>query len=320
MIQQSLLPHQLLELRITKIHIRMSAEISSRLPEYLGSTLRGSLAMALKRMMCTYNLRPCLGCPVQRTCHYPQVFETPLTINQFDDQHNRDIPHPLLIEPPETKKTHYKAGDELHFSIVLIGKGFQFLPYLIFAVQEMGAHGLGKNRYPFQLMDIHDHHQQLIYDSTSGQVVNGTTPVTIKEICMDNPQTSNTRIQFVTPARMKTNQSLNTGDITSEQLFNQACRRLRSLLIHYEDENPDEFDFRPLLKESILPTIEKRDLKWVDLERYSNRQKQKLKMGGFVGTVDLRNIDGHFLTILKAICEVHIGKGTVMGLGQINII
>jgi hypothetical protein len=62
------------------------------------------------------------------------------------------------------------------------------------------------------------------------------------------------------------------------------------------------------------------NLQWLDWERYSSRQKQKLRMGGLTGAVDL---DGSQLADLWPYIWLgqwtHAGKGTSMGLGRFEI-
>ncbi|RRR67439.1 MAG: hypothetical protein EI684_18955 [Candidatus Viridilinea halotolerans] len=41
----------------------------------------------------------------------------------------RDVPRPFVIEPPLETRTHYRAGEALELTLVLIGRGIDFLPY-----------------------------------------------------------------------------------------------------------------------------------------------------------------------------------------------
>ncbi len=56
-------------------------------------------------------------------------------------------------------------------------------------------------------------------------------------------------------------------------------------------------------------------IRWVDWERYSARPETRMLMGGFVGTAAFAGELAEFLPLLRLGEWVHVGKGTVMGLG-----
>jgi len=65
--------------------------------------------------------------------------------------------------------------------------------------------------------------------------------------------------------------------------------------------------------------IAENQLGWFDWKRYSNRQEQKMYMGGMVGSVTYEGAVGEFLPLLKLCERVHVGKGTSFGLGRMRI-
>ena len=54
-------------------------------------------------------------------------------------------------------------------------------------------------------------------------------------------------------------------------------------------------------------------------ERYSNRQEKRLKMGGFMGDITFEGELAEFLPFLRLGEYLHVGKGTVYGLGECEI-
>jgi hypothetical protein len=289
------------------------------LPPFLGSTLRGSMAMAFKRMHCIYQLRPCDGCRVQRQCLYPALFETPTPPENQAIKRLRDIPHPLLIEPPLQHPRRYQAGDRFTFDVVLLGSAVNKLAYFVFAVNEMAKEGLGVQRYPFHLLDVFDDQGHPVFDAETQQIQSSGSIQTIAEFLERHPYQSQARLRFATPMRIKVDKKIQTKDMTLDVLIPQILRRLSALVTFYGPGFDHENDFYALLHQTPWPTLAQRSLRWKSVQRYSNRQKKKLNIGGLIGTMDLVDISAAWWPILVAATVLHAGKATVMGLGQIAL-
>ncbi len=85
-------------------------------------------------------------CATTTLCPYRWVFETPHPPDIAHLHNLRDVPRPFVIEPPLDDRTHHAAGDVLAFHLVLIGRGADYLPYFLFAFEQLGHMGLGKQR------------------------------------------------------------------------------------------------------------------------------------------------------------------------------
>jgi hypothetical protein len=57
----------------------------------------------------------------------------------------------------------------------------------------------------------------------------------------------------------------------------------------------------------------------LDLVRYSGSQKAEVELRGVAGSLALPAGPGPLSPLLAAAAWIHIGKGTVMGLGQLKI-
>jgi hypothetical protein len=315
----ALVPKGLGRLRILRLRFELEAQAKARLPGYLGSTLRGGLAMALRRMVCTFDMRACDGCPVQNSCHYPAFFETPTATGKQEIKRMRDIPHPLVIEPPLKHPGAYTPGDRFCFEVVLVGKAVSAVPYLVFAVNEMAGTGLGVNRAPFRLLAVSDRNGQPVYDAESGRLLGSGQVVTVEKLVAAAPAGSSVRLVFETPLRLKSGGSLMARQLDVNEFLKHVSRRLWALTTRYEDVAPSEVDFRPLLDNGATPHVAASSLEWKDLSRYSNRQKSKLKMGGMMGEVTFCGDMEAWWPLFVAISEVHAGKGAIMGLGRIRV-
>ncbi|MCE8429905.1 MAG: hypothetical protein J5U19_16150 [Candidatus Methanoperedens sp.] len=69
-------------------------------------------------------------------CAYSYVFETSVP-HEEGKQQDRDVPHPFIIEPPIDERRHYGIDDRLDFDLVLIGRAVDYMPFFIFAFEEI---------------------------------------------------------------------------------------------------------------------------------------------------------------------------------------
>jgi hypothetical protein len=60
-------------------------------------------------------------------------------------------------------------------------------------------------------------------------------------------------------------------------------------------------------------------LRWVDLQRYSQRQGGLQPCGGLVGEMELVGEVGPLLPLLRLAEIIHVGKKAVIGLGQLEV-
>ena len=105
-----------------------------------------------------------------------------------------------------------------------------------------------------------------------------------------------------------------------EILMRNLLRRL-SWLAEVHCEAKWDLDWKELLKRANARVRTVRsDLQWHDWERYSQRQATKLKMGGFIGEISFEGDLAEFLPIIKLGEYLHVGKGTVYGMGKYEMI
>ncbi len=64
----------------------------------------------------------------------------------------------------------------------------------------------------------------------------------------------------------------------------------------------------------------RRRLHWYDWQRYSNRQKSKVPMGGIVGSFVLNDLHPDFWPYLWLGQSIHAGKGASMGMGRYRLL
>jgi hypothetical protein len=292
------------------------------LPAFLGSTLRGAFGAAFRRLCCTQGRDVCGDCLLWRACPYAVVFESRAQAADGQLRGGEEAPRPFVLEPPiEGHPGPYRPGESLRFNLVLVGQAAAYLPYFVKSFEDMGRTGLGWNRRPFVLSEVRGilpgvGEPVLLYERRGGRlreadlrVFPGAAPATMA--------TRTVRVRYVTPARIKV-----AGELLSDPSFQDLARALMrrvSLLSHAYCGERWDLDFRAEIDRASSVATRKSSVRWVPLERFSNRQRVKIPISGIVGEQWFAGEDvPHFRPLLDA-GAVHVGKGAVAGLGEIEV-
>jgi len=290
------------------------AEQPGGLPAYAGSAWRGAFGHALKRTVCVVRDVACADCLLYRSCAYPYIFETPPPPGSAKLRHYTAAPHPFaLAVGPDGAQTPYRLG------VHLFGRGLQYLPYIIHALDKAGAHGLGKQRRAvFRLAEVSqqdgggDWHRIFapgLALSPRGPVVPTPPPV---------PKTL--RIELQTPLRLRReDRAVTAPDFQFADLFSALLRRV-SLLTYFHTDTPLETDFAGLTQAAKTVRLLAPDLVWWDWTRYSTRQQASMDMGGLLGGFGLDGAEIEaFWPYLWLGQWTLVGKAATMGLGRYRI-
>lgn len=339
-------------LQLARLRFTLRAEQSCALPAYLGSTLRGAFGHALKQASCSIRHGECARCPLAEACTYPLVFEG--TLRQSAHARRDTPPHPFVLRPPAlrlnlrddgddrysepgatTCANRFKSGDELTFEIILIGEAVARTPYVAHAVEIMAAHGLGAARTPFQLARVAEitpagTHRDLYCAARAAVALPTAATLTdfviarLQNSCFQNSSDDRTAdddsfaVRLLTPMRLRVEGTLQAR-LDFELLLRNVMRRLH-LLLHEFSPEPFDADYQAMLALAAHIRTRHTRLAWCDLERYSNRQQGKQKLGGFLGEVEYAGEDLHsFIPLMLAGEILHVGASTVFGLGRYEI-
>ena len=299
-------------------HIKLTQ--NAVLPAYKGSTFRGVLGHALKRTVCALKKQTCAACILRQNCTYALVFETAHALPVPQNAKISAPPHPMVLEPPLTEKQNFTAGDTLACNIVLFGELNRNLPYFIYAFDQMGRIGLGKNkngsRAGFILESVTFDNKE-IYTKTDGRI---TLPDPLPKLTLNPAPGSNRNhvtLKLHTPFRI----SAKTGrrpDLPFDLLIRALIRRCTALFNTYGRGEP-ALDYPALVKKAAQVRLADNRLSWFDWQRYSSRQGTKMFMGGLLGQVAYQGDLEPFLPFLHMAQIVHAGKNTAFGLGKIEL-
>jgi hypothetical protein len=232
-------------------------------------------------------------------------------------------PHPFIIEPSLDGKTHFQVGEQFDFNLILLGKANDYLPYFVYAIEQMGQIGIGRRingkRSQFQLQRI-SVGDRVVYNSTDKKLVNAP----LEDLSMEILIAEQTRmgieeitLDLTTPLRLKFDNRLQ-AELPFHVLVRAALRRIALLNNHFSDGEP-KLDYKGLVARAEKVETKNSTLRWFDWKRYSNRQEQSMLMGGMVGEITYQGKLTEFLPLLQYCEKVHLGKATTFGLGQIQL-
>jgi len=124
------------------------------LPPYSGSTLRCGFGHAFRRIVCALKGKECTDCLLKDQCIYTYVFETPIPDDSQMMRKYTLAPRPFILEPSVNNQRTYKEGEDLSFGLTLIGRATDYLPYFIYALDELSRIGIGKGRGKYELRQV----------------------------------------------------------------------------------------------------------------------------------------------------------------------
>lgn len=297
-------------------------ETDSFLPVFKGSTLRGGLGRSLKKVTCALRTQSCQQCLLTENCAYANIFEThkPLQSAQRQKPRLAARPHPYILEPPLDSRRRYGTGDPFHFNLTLFGKANEYLPHVVYAVEMMGQQGLGSGKGNGQgrfLLTAIRMGNETIYDG-SRRVLDRKQPLVTLEIpAMRSEPVRHLVVRLETPLRLK-HQNKFQDRLPFHLLIRTALRRISVLEQTYSAGEPD-LDYRGLVRRAEQVATAHSDSKWVEVERYSSRQRTAMLIGGLLGIVRYEGELTEFEPLLKYCETTHLGKQTTFGLGKISV-
>ena len=309
---------ELRKIRYARFRLDMVTIDRLRLPPYKGSTLRGAFGHAFKKLVCVKRDLDCSTCLIRDRCVYYYVFETPFG-GEGDPRGYTFAPHPFVIEPPEETQRNYESEAEFRVGLTLVGRALDYLPYFIYAFEEMGRRGLGIGRGKAalkQVVALGSGESQCIYRVDSGRLASDYP------VCVGPPNGAavgtRLRLRLRTPIRLKT-----AGRYARRidfSLLVRALLRRSSDLVRFHCGTKLDLDYRRWIEQAAEVREVTGQVRWYDWERYSQRQERKIKLGGLVGEVEFAGEWDPFMPLLRLGADLHVGKGTGFGLGRYEIL
>ena len=126
----------------------------------------------------------------------------------------------------------YEKGEDISFGLTLIGRATDYLPYFIYALDELGRIGIGKGRGKYELRQMLEENPlkdeapinqeqgngRVFYRGEDKMLAQLNCPIRWSDILTASPQLlAEMRFSFITPTRIKYKNSL-TKDLEPGRL------------------------------------------------------------------------------------------------------
>lgn len=295
------------------------------LPVYKGAVLRGGFGHVFKRTVCFQpQTKSCRDCMLQHDCPYPALFEPSPPPDAEVLRTYSSIPLPFVVEPPLDRRSRYEPEERLSFRLVLIGQAMARLAYFVVVFQQLGEAGLGVRRAKYALERVEELQPwggEAVTLYESGALVGGAGGLSVdygmvaeRAAAISADDADILTLNFLTPTRLK-----HSGRVAQEGppfhvLIRAILRRVSSLSYFHCGERW-ETDYRGIIEAAQGVRLAEVRTGWVDWERYSRRQQQRMNLGGLVGKATYEGELDPFLPLLVLGELVHVGKACVFGNG-----
>lgn len=249
--------------------------------EFIGSTIRGVLGVALKKVVCINPSFECKGCFAKDNCVFYDFYES--NFAKF--------------------RLKISLNTKLDFKIILFEEKVKEAPFIISAVYKaLKETGITKNRIKLNNFVIL-YNNQLVYDGEFRKFDNNPLKVQINDYKKDFT------LKINTPIRIKENNRFLRDDIKLETILRSINHRFAKLT----GSEIKKLEFKPEYEEVY------KNLSFKDLTRFSNRQKTKMNLGGVMGEIIYKNVDENSYKLLKLGEIIGVGKQVTFGLGDIEV-
>lgn len=277
------------------------------------NTVRGALGSLLRGIACTPG---CTASQHDAECAYARIFEPRGRVpSGFTER-----PRPFVL------RTHHLDGRSLHpgesffFDVHLFDLTERVLSYFIQALTRLADEGLGAGRkrallHSVEQISLGGQGQGSVWDG--GMLAPMLEPSTITLIADGVPATT-ARVRFVTPTELKF-QNAPAARPDFAVLFARIRDRISALCTLYGPV-PLDIDFRAMGERASRVEMTRCELRSEHASRRSTRTGQVHPLGGFTGEAEYRGDLAEFLPYLRAARWTGVGRQTVWGKGEIQLL
>lgn len=233
-----------------------------------------------------------------------------------------DWPRPFVFRATHLDASTFKAGARFSFDLNLFDVRSPAIAYLVLSFAQLAHEGLGPSRGRANLAEVSQVDEAgepvaRIYDGELFLLQQAPDPMQLS-LAPIRKRVERVRVRFVTPTELKSGQQL-----AERPEFAVLAARIRdrlSTLRECYDDGPLAIDFRGFGEQAAQVRMTRCETARVDVARRSSRTGRVHPIGGFVGEAEYEGELAQFVPYLRAAKWVGVGRQTVWGKGQIDVI
>jgi hypothetical protein len=302
------------QLQFFRLRFHFEALDPIRFPSRTTSNMvRGALGTLLRGVACTPR---CGAAQHDAACGYVRIFEPRGTgPSGFAER-----PRPFVLRTRHLDGCSLDSGESFFFDIHLFDLTDAPLSYFIQALARLGDEGLGAGRKHARLQTV----EQISLAGDGLECVwNGGVLKRPPEPCTvsldgDGIPATSARVRFVTPTELKF-QNTPADRPEFAVLFARIRDRVNALRSFYGPA-PLDIDFRAMGERASRVELTRCELHNEHAQRRSSRTGQVHPLGGFTGEAEYRGDLAEFLPYLRAARWTGVGRQTVWGKGEIQLL
>jgi CRISPR-associated endoribonuclease Cas6 len=277
------------------------------------NTVRGALGSLLRGIACTPR---CGASQHDAECFYARIFEP----RGNGPSGFAERPRPFVLRTRHLDGHSIDAGENFFFDGHLFDLADHVLSCLIQALSRLGEEGIGAGR---KRVRLHSVEQITLAGNGCGSVWDGGVLKRMPEPCTlnligDGVPATTARVRFVTPTELKFH-----GTPVTRPEFAVLFARIRdrvSALSSFYGSVPLDIDFRAMGERASRVEMTRCELHDEHAWRHSSRTGQVHSLGGFTGEAEYHGDLAEFLPYLRAARWTGVGRQTVWGKGEIQLL
>jgi hypothetical protein len=277
------------------------------------NTVRGAFGSLLRGIACTPH---CDAVQHDVQCAYARIFEP----RGRGPSGFTERPRPFVLRTHHLDGRSFDPGENFFFDVHLFDLADPVLSHFIQALSRLADEGIGTGRRRARLYSVE---QITLAGDGRGSVWDGGALKRMPEPCTltligDGIPATTARVRFVTPTELKFR---STPAVRPEfaVLFARIRDRVSALSTFYGSV-PLDIDFRAMGLRASRVQMTRCELHDEQLSRRSSRTGQVHPLGGFTGEAEYRGDLAEFLPYLRAARWTGVGRQTVWGKGEIQLL
>jgi hypothetical protein len=280
------------------------------------NTLRGAFGTILREVACTPE---CSAATHHGACAYARIFE-PRGFPANGPSGFAERPRPFVFRTHHLDGRAILPGERFYFGIHLFDLNHPAAPHFVEALGRLATEGLGPRRGRAKLTSVDQlaTDDRVIARAWDGNKATAVLEPTAVVLTADGAPANAARVRFVTPTELK------CGNALAERpefpvLFARIRDRLSALRAFY-GPGPLDIDFRAMGGRASRIEMTHCELRAEHSQRRSSRTGQVHPLGGFTGEAEYRGDLTEFLPYLRVARWTGVGRQTVWGKGEIELV